>query len=152
MARVVNGLVRSELKRRLGPTRNPGYGAGVSELVLELRRVGDGLFTASKDGVVIARSKVAVSPDVWEVYSTVVRREYEGHGVAARLTAFVLDTAGAAGVSVIPSCWYVDRYIRRNDDRYGHLRVDHESAPVDGSACLIAPLVVGHEEEARLRG
>ena len=115
---------------------------------LQLRRVDARLFIATLDGVEVARVRVAPGDGVWELYSTVVQPEYEGRGIAAQLVGFVLESAEAAGVQVIPSCWYVDRFIRRSSPRYDHLRHGTAAAPsVAGEACLIAPVVVGQEQE-----
>ena len=116
---------------------------------LQLRQVDAQLFTASLHGVEVGRARVAPGDGVWEVFSTVVQPEYEGQGIAAALVGFLLDSAETAGVEVIPSCWYVDRFIRRTSPRYDHLRhgaAAARSAP--GESCLIAPAVVGHEKDA----
>ena len=116
---------------------------------LQVRRVDPRLFTASLDGIEVARARVAPGDGVWEVYSTVVQPEHEGQGIAAQLIGFVLDSAEAAGVRVIPSCWYVDRFMTRASPRYDHLRLGAAAAgSAPGEACLIAPVVVGHDGDA----
>ena len=108
---------------------------------LELARVDEHLYTASRDGQVVARSRVEVGPGVWEIFSTVVEPAFEGQGIAGRLTAFVLDAAEQAGVRVVPSCWYVDRFMRHTAPRYDHLRTGPQE-PVADDVCLLGPVVV----------
>ena len=116
---------------------------------LQLRQVDAHLFTASLNGVEVARAKVAPGDGVWEVFSTVVQPEFEGQGIAAALVGFLLDSAETAGVAVVPSCWYVDRFMTRTSPRYDHLRVGAAAAgSAPGEACLIAPVVVGHDGDA----
>lgn len=47
---------------------------------------------------------------------TEVPRELEGHGLAARMAKFALDDARAQGLTVIPSCPYIQSYIRRHQE------------------------------------
>jgi predicted GNAT family acetyltransferase len=114
---------------------------------VQLRRVGDSLFTATIDDVEVGRASVAIGDGVWEFYTTVTAPQYEGRGIASRLVRFALDAADAAGVTVIPSCWYVDGWIQRHAEEYDHLRHRTAAAPV-GSAedprCRIAPAVLPH--------
>lgn len=119
---------------------------GVARDELDLRRVNDQLFTASLDSREVGRLSVAVGDGVWELYSTVVQPEYEGRGIAGRLVRFALDQADAAGVSVVPTCWYVDGLMRRDSPRYDHLRVQHHppASSMDDS-CRIGPAVVDPE-------
>ncbi|MGB7980475.1 MAG: GNAT family N-acetyltransferase [Candidatus Nanopelagicales bacterium] len=110
---------------------------------LVLTRANPTLFTATLDGVAVCRAAVAVADGVWEIYSTATTPGYEGRGIAAALVRFTLDAAEEAGVSVIPSCWYVDGFMGRHADRYDHLRVGHEAPAAEmGDACRIAPVVL----------
>jgi predicted GNAT family acetyltransferase len=115
------------------------------DLVLE--RVNDTLFTATLNGVEVGRASLAIGDGVWEFYTTVTAPPYEGRGIASRLVRFALDAADAAGVTVIPSCWYVDGWMQRHERDYGHLRHGAHVASV-GSAedprCRIAPAVLPH--------
>lgn len=115
----------------------------MSAAELVLTRVNPSLFTATLDGVGVCRVSVAVADGRWELYSTATTPGYEGRGIAAQLVQFTLDAAQEAGVSVIPSCWYVDGFMQRVSPRYDHLRVGH-SAPAaqEGDACRIAPVVL----------
>lgn len=110
---------------------------------LALTRANPSLFTATLDGVQVCRASVAVAQGVWEIYSTATTPAFEGRGIAATLVRFTLDAAEEAGVSVIPSCWYVDGLMQRVSPRYDHLRVGHETpAAQEGDACRIAPVVL----------
>jgi predicted GNAT family acetyltransferase len=42
---------------------------------------------------------------------TVVEHEHRGEGLAAVIVGHALDDLRARGRSVVPSCWYVKRYI-----------------------------------------
>ncbi len=47
---------------------------------------------------------------------TVVRPPHEGKGLAAMMVRAAMDDARARGVRVVPSCWYVARWIERHPD------------------------------------
>ena len=108
-----------------------------------IRRVNDTSYVASLGDIEVGWASLAVSDGVWEVYRTVTAPEFEGRGIASRLTRFVLDAAEEAGVTVIPSCWYVDGLMARSSPRYDHLRAGHRApAQGEGDACRIAPAVL----------
>jgi predicted GNAT family acetyltransferase len=46
-----------------------------------------------------------------EMPHTVVEHEHRGKGLAAVIVGHALDDIRARGRSVVPSCWYVQRYI-----------------------------------------
>lgn len=116
---------------------------GMPDVDLVVRRVSDTSFVATLDGVEVAWASLAVSEGVWEIYRTVTSPAYEGRGIASRLTRVVLDAAEEAGVTVIPSCWYVDGLMARSSPRYDHLRAGHRPPPAgDGDVCRIAPAVL----------
>ncbi|MGB8021585.1 MAG: GNAT family N-acetyltransferase [Candidatus Nanopelagicales bacterium] len=112
---------------------------------LTLARVSPALYTASVDGVIVGRANIAVGNGAWEFYSVRVDPDFEGRGIASRLVRFALADAGAAGVRVIPTCWYVNGFLRRHAAEFAHLRhawsADSAAAP-DQSSCQIAPSVV----------
>ena len=110
---------------------------------LAIRRVSDTSFVATLGEVEVGWASLAVSERVWEIYRTVTAPAYEGQGIASRLTRFVLDAADAAGVTVIPSCWYVDGLMARSSPRYDHLRAGRPAPPAgEGDSCRIAPAVL----------
>lgn len=110
---------------------------------LVVRRVSEISYVATLEGVEVAWASLAVSDGVWEIYRTVTSPAHEGRGIASRLTRFVLDAADEAGVTVIPSCWYVDGLMARSSPRYDHLRAGHRPPPAgEGDACRIAPVVL----------
>ncbi len=47
---------------------------------------------------------------------TEVPRELEGRGLAGKMAQFALDDARAQGLTVIPSCPYIQGYIRRHQE------------------------------------
>lgn len=62
-----------------------------------------------------------VGDNTLEFYSTQVPPAFRGQGVAAALVKRALDDAKASGKKVIPSCSYVDAYMKRHDE-YGSLK------------------------------
>ena len=56
---------------------------------------------------------------------TEVPKALEGHGIAARLTQYALNDAGARGLRVNPRCPYVRRYVETHHD-WDHLLVAGE--------------------------
>jgi predicted GNAT family acetyltransferase len=124
---------------RVGDGRD--YRSPMPDLVI--RRVSETSFVAALGGVEVGWASLAVSEGVWEVYRTVTAPQFEGRGIASRLTRFVLDAAEEAGVTVIPSCWYVDGLMARSSPRYDHLRAGQRApAEGEGDACRIAPAVL----------
>ena len=95
---------------------------------LAIRRVSEISYVATLGDVEVGWASLAVSEGVWEIYRTVTAPAFEGQGIASRLTRFVLDAADEAGVTVIPSCWYVDGLMARSSPRYDHLRAGRTSA------------------------
>ncbi len=51
-----------------------------------------------------------------EVYSTFVPPGDRGKGVAARLVEAALGHARSEGLRIIPSCWYVARWIEQHPE------------------------------------
>lgn len=111
---------------------------------LVIRAVSPELYTGSLEGHEVGRVRVAVGDGLWEVYSTQVDQAHEGRGIAGRMVAHVLEQAEAAGVRVVPSCWYVDGFMTRRSPRYDHLRATGAHGYAD-PACRIAPAVVRSE-------
>jgi uncharacterized protein len=110
---------------------------------LVVRRVSATSYVATLGDVEVGWASLAVSEGVWEIYRTVTAPAFEGRGIASRLTRFVLDAADQAGVTVIPSCWYVDGLMARSSPRYDHLRAGHRAPAVgEGDSCRIAPAVL----------
>ena len=112
---------------------------------LTITRVDTCVFHAVLDGQEIGQVNIAVAPDTWEIYRTVVDPAHEGRGIASALVRHVLAEAEREGVRVIPSCWYVDALMARRSPRYDHLRVG-AAAPEDGARkanqCHIRPAVL----------
>ncbi len=53
---------------------------------------------------------------VWNLYSTFVPPDMRGSGVASRLVRAVLDRARGENVKVVPSCWYVAKFIDKHTE------------------------------------
>ncbi len=72
------------------------------------------IFFIEKDG---SRSELRyrrVSENVLDYFSTFVPPENRGQGLAEKLAESALDFALDHGYYVIPSCWYVSKYIDRH--------------------------------------
>ena len=54
--------------------------------------------------------------NVWLLPHTEVQPAFEGRGLAGELVRATLDEARAEGVTVIPACPYVARWIERHPD------------------------------------
>jgi predicted GNAT family acetyltransferase len=113
----------------------------MAEIVVDRPR--DDLFQAHMKDVVVGRARVALGDGVWEAFSTVVEPQYREHGIGARLARALLEAADEAGVTVIPSCWFIDGFITRHEAEFGHLR-DGQPAEATGGdpSCRIAPSIV----------
>lgn len=98
--------------------------------------------TASVDGAVVGRALIAKGEGVWEIYSVRVDPDFQGRGIASQLARFALADAEAAGVQVIPTCWYVDGFLRRHAVEFGHLRHSEPADSGGGISCQIAPSIV----------
>jgi uncharacterized protein len=112
---------------------------------ITVERVSDTLFVARMDGTLVGRARTAIGDGVWEAFSTVVEPTYRGHHIGAHLAEALLDAADTAGVTVVPSCWFIDGYMDRHPDRYRHLRDGHRVEPVgspEDPHCRIAPAFV----------
>jgi predicted GNAT family acetyltransferase len=48
---------------------------------------------------------------VRDFHHTMTFPEFRGRGVAAQVVEYALDDSRNAGFSVIPTCWYVEKYI-----------------------------------------
>jgi predicted GNAT family acetyltransferase len=60
---------------------------------------------------------VPVSDTVLDLYSTWVPPEERGRRVAARLVSAALAHARERGLRVVPSCWYVRRWIEAHPEQ-----------------------------------
>jgi predicted GNAT family acetyltransferase len=56
------------------------------------------------------------SPGVLELYSTYVPAADRGKGVAGRLVEAAVGYARSEGLRIIPSCWYVARWIQQHPE------------------------------------
>ncbi|HUG15125.1 MAG TPA: GNAT family N-acetyltransferase [Thermomicrobiales bacterium] len=54
--------------------------------------------------------------DALEMYSTVTPPALRGRGIASALARAALDSARERGLKVIPTCWFIDQFIRDNPD------------------------------------
>ena len=56
------------------------------------------------------------SPGVIDLQHTIVRPEAEGHGVGSALIHFALDAARASGERVIPTCPFVQAFLKKHEE------------------------------------
>ncbi|QIS01899.1 GNAT family N-acetyltransferase [Nocardia brasiliensis] len=50
-------------------------------------------------------------PKTREFHHTMTFPEFRGRGVAAQVVEFALKDSRANGYAVVPTCWYVEKYI-----------------------------------------
>lgn len=72
------------------------------------------LFYIEKNGSHAELRYRRVSENVLDYFSTFVPPENRGQGLAEKLAENALDFALDQGYYVIPSCWYVSKYIDRH--------------------------------------
>lgn len=51
-----------------------------------------------------------------DLVHTEVEPEHEGKGLASRIAKFALDDARARGLKVIPSCSYIDGWVKKHPE------------------------------------
>ncbi|MBA3604816.1 MAG: N-acetyltransferase [Acidimicrobiia bacterium] len=76
-------------------------------------------------GPVIAFADYRRDGDVWEFHHTVTEPEHRGQGLAAEVVRAALDDVRANGGRVVPTCWYVDGFMR-NHVEYADLRAERD--------------------------
>ena len=55
-------------------------------------------------------------------YHTVINDEYEGRGLAGRLAAQALDETVAAGLTIVPVCPYIKKYLQKHPEYSANVR------------------------------
>ncbi|MGW4636041.1 GNAT family N-acetyltransferase [Nocardia sp. NPDC004415] len=75
--------------------------------------VADTRFEIYLDDVLAGYADYAEREDtkVRDFHHTMTFPEFRGRGVAADVVKFGLDDSRAAGYHIIPTCWYVEKYI-----------------------------------------
>jgi len=68
-------------------------------------------YEALLDGNVVAFADYQIRGSIVVLPHTVTTPVHRNHGLAARVVRFALDDIRGAGRQVIPSCWYVARFI-----------------------------------------
>ena len=81
------------------------------------------VFSMDVDGHPATLSYRVLDNETLEYYSTQVSDELRGRGVGGRLARHALDYANDNGYKVVPTCWFVSKFLDRHKD-YDHLRVD----------------------------
>ena len=94
-----------------------------------------GRFEAVCDGQTLGYITYQISGGVMRLPHTYVTPAARGQNIAALLTEEALQAARAQRLRVVPTCWYVDRYIQRHTE-YRDLLSDPDS--VDTSADRVA--------------
>ncbi|AYF75007.1 N-acetyltransferase [Nocardia yunnanensis] len=51
-----------------------------------------------------------------DIQHTLTFPEFRGRGVAAQVVEFALNDARTEGFSIIPTCWYVEKYIAEHPE------------------------------------
>ena len=78
-------------------------------------------FSMDVDGHPATLSYRVVDDSTLEYYSTEVDDALRGRGVGGRLARYALDYADEHGYKVVPTCWFVAKFLDRNEN-YAHLR------------------------------
>ena len=73
-------------------------------------------FTAQLASGTAMLSYAPAGSDVLDLFSTYVPPADRGRNVAAQLVEAALSYARTEGFRVIPTCWYVDLWIRRHPE------------------------------------
>lgn len=53
---------------------------------------------------------------VRDFHHTVTIPEFRGHGIAGEVVRFALDDTRERGLKIVPSCWYVEKFIGDNPE------------------------------------
>src|SRR3546814_3801287 len=73
-------------------------------------------YEALVDGEVAGFVEYRIDGDAIDMHHTEVSDAYEGKGVGSRLAKGALDAVRERGLSVIPTCPFIKRYIERHED------------------------------------
>lgn len=74
-------------------------------------------FRALSGGRAVGHLSYRIWPDgTWELYTTTVPSEFEGHGIGSELTGKAVAAAVRAGADVAPTCWFVAGWLERHPD------------------------------------
>lgn len=71
------------------------------------------------DGVFAGFAAYQRSPERVVITHVVVPTHLRGQGIASQLTVVGLDDARAAGLSVVPQCWFVAQYVDNHPEYAG---------------------------------
>jgi predicted GNAT family acetyltransferase len=69
----------------------------------------------------------SVHADELTLVHTEVDGSYKGHGLGAKLAGGALDSARSRGLTVIPECPYVRRYLRNHHEYADLIREPHRT-------------------------
>jgi predicted GNAT family acetyltransferase len=58
--------------------------------------------------------RVTAGTKVRDLQHTLTFPEFRGRGAAAQVVEFALRDSRAAGFSIVPTCWYVEKFIAEN--------------------------------------
>ena len=64
------------------------------------------------DGELAGYAEYAERPGVRDFDHTLTFPQFRGHGLAAQVVQSALDTSREQGFKVIPTCWFVDAFIK----------------------------------------
>ncbi|MEV0948208.1 GNAT family N-acetyltransferase [Rhodococcus sp. NPDC049939] len=76
--------------------------------------VAESRFEIFVDGQLAGYADYAERGRVRDFNHTVTYPQFRGQGLAAEVVKAALDDTKALGFSVVPSCWYVAKYISEN--------------------------------------
>jgi uncharacterized protein len=73
-------------------------------------------FTAKVSTGTAVLAYTPVGPDILELYNTYVPAADRGRGIAGQLVEAAVRYARSEGLRIIPSCWYVARWIDQHPE------------------------------------
>ncbi len=68
------------------------------------------------DGELAGYAEYAERDRVRDFRHTLTYPRFRGHGLAAQVVRYALDSSRADGFAVVPSCWYVEKFIAEHPD------------------------------------
>lgn len=77
-------------------------------------------FETTIDGITAFLSYHAINETTLNYAHTIVPNELGGRGVGSALVKFALDYANDHHYKIVPSCWFVDKFINKHS-QYQHL-------------------------------
>lgn len=92
-------------------TVEPGAAMEPGAAIEHHQRAGE--FVALLDGTLVGRLGYTIDSEGWNVYTTVVDRDFQRRGIATQLIAAAAAAADSSGAPLRGSCWFAADWIER---------------------------------------